>query len=325
MNQAAALKQFATSRTGMIGAAAAVSAVAVATWVEYRARRAERKNPPLGKFVDVDGVRLHYVERGEGPPVVLIHGNTVQLQDFMVSGLVGRLASNHRVIAFDRHGFGHSERPRDRLWTPFAQAQALGAALSKLGIDRAAVVGHSMGTMVALALALDRPAQVSSLTLLGGYYYPKARIDALMMAPVALPVIGDVMRYTVTALSGRALIGSSVKAMFAPNGVPADFFPMMSREMMLRPSQLRANAEDASFMMSAAQSLRERYGELRMPVTIIAGEEDAIVDIEAHSERLHQDLPLSELVVVAGTGHMAHYAAHESVAVAVARGRSAVD
>jgi pimeloyl-ACP methyl ester carboxylesterase len=92
-----------------------------------------------------------------------------------------------------------------------------------------------MGTLVALAMALEHPADVRSLVLLGGYYYPTVRVDALLTTPVAVPVLGDVMRHTVTAVSARALINRAVDGMFSPAKVPAKFFPMLSREMMLRP------------------------------------------------------------------------------------------
>ena len=94
------------------------------------------------------------------------------------------------------------------------------------------MVGHSMGAMVALALALDHPEDVRRLVLLGGYYYPTARVDALLTASVALPVLGDVMRYTVTAVSARLMLKGLVRAMFAPRGVPEDFMSTLSREMM---------------------------------------------------------------------------------------------
>ncbi|MDQ6627914.1 MAG: alpha/beta hydrolase, partial [Pseudomonadota bacterium] len=178
MKRSALTSSLATRRGLWAGAAVAVAA-ATATWVERRSRRAEREQPPAGRLLSVDGVRLHVVERGEGPPVVLIHGNMVSQRDFEASGLIEHLARNHRVIAFDRPGFGHSSRPRDRLWTPAAQAELLHAALAQLGVGPAAVVGHSMGAMVALALALDHPEQVRRLVLLGGYYYPSARVDAL--------------------------------------------------------------------------------------------------------------------------------------------------
>jgi pimeloyl-ACP methyl ester carboxylesterase len=300
-----------------VGAAALLGAALTATWVERRSRRAERAQPPVGQLLDVDGVRLHVVERGEGPPVVLIHGNMVSQRDFEASGLMERLARAHRVIAFDRPGFGHSSRPRDRLWTPTAQAELLHAALVQLGVEQAVVVGHSMGAMVALALALDHPKDVRRLVLLGGYYYPTARVDALLTAPVALPVLGDFMRYTVTAVSARLMLSGLVRAMFGPRDVPADFMETVSREMMVRPIQLRANAEDAAFMIPQAKASAGRYQELRMPVAIFAGADDKVIDPRANAERLHREISDSTLAVVPGAGHMVHYAAPDKVVMAV--------
>lgn len=299
--------------------ALSAAGAAIATWVEFQSRRAERDNPPQGKYIHMDGVRLHYVDKGEGPPLVLLHGNTVTCADFEASGLIDRLAARHRVIAFDRPGFGHSSRPRSRLWTPAAQAALLRKALAGLGIDRPLVLGHSMGTMVALAMALDSPGSVRGLVLVGGYYYPTARLDVALTAPVALPVVGDVMRYTLTALTARATLGRVVRHMFAPDPVPVGFFTAIAREMMLRPVQLRANAEDAAFMIPQARSLSRRYHELRMPVTLIAGAEDGVIDARAHSGRLYRELAQSELLLVPHTGHMAHYKASEQIVSAMDR------
>ena len=65
----------------------------------------------------MDGVRVHYIARGKGRPVVLIHGNGTMAEDFVISGLVDQLATRYRVIAIDRPGFGHTDRPRWRVWT----------------------------------------------------------------------------------------------------------------------------------------------------------------------------------------------------------------
>ena len=300
----------------LVSGALALAAV-TAGWVQRRARQTERDNPPEGQVLDIDGVRLHYAERGAGPPVVLIHGNMVWHRDFIASGLIDHLARSRRVIAFDRPGFGHSTRPRDRLWTPTAQAKLLHTALARLGIERPVVVGHSMGSMVALAMALDFPADVRKLVLLGGYYYPSMRVDALLTAPVALPVLGDFMRYTVTAISARLMLKRAIGAMFRPKEVPVDFLANLSREMLLRPVQLRANAEDAAFMIGQAKVNSERHYELRMPVAIFSGAEDVVVDVEKHSVRLHSELGQSKLVVVPGAGHMVHYAAADEIVAAI--------
>ena len=101
--------------------------------------------------------------------------------------------------------------------------------------------------------------------------------------------------------------------MFAPVPVPPQFFETLPREMMVRPGQIRANAEDAVFMIPAAAGFRKRYGQLSMPVRLLAGAEDKIVDPQAHSMRLQQELPASRLTVVPGAGHMVHYAVPELV------------
>jgi alpha-beta hydrolase superfamily lysophospholipase len=90
---------------------------AAAIYALYRTRQAERDNPPLGKFVSIDGARLHYIDRGKGPPLVLLHGNGSMIQDFHLSGLIEQAAKHYRVIVFDRPGYGHSTRPRDRAST----------------------------------------------------------------------------------------------------------------------------------------------------------------------------------------------------------------
>ena len=143
-----------------------VAALALSALVNrYLAKKAERANPPIGRFITVNGVRLHYVERGTGTPLVLLHGNGSMIEDFQSSGLIDLAAKKYRVIAFDRPGFGHSDRPRSTIWTPEAQADLIAAALKEIGVPRAIVLGHSWGTLVALALAMKYPQEVQALVL----------------------------------------------------------------------------------------------------------------------------------------------------------------
>ena len=128
-----------------------------ALMVSARARKAERDNPPTGRFIDVEGVQVHYAEIGEGDPLVLLHGNGSMLQDFMASGFVKAAAKHYRVIAFDRPGYGYTERPRSTIWTPAAQAGLLRSALHRIGVSNALVLGHSWGASVAIALGLETP------------------------------------------------------------------------------------------------------------------------------------------------------------------------
>jgi pimeloyl-ACP methyl ester carboxylesterase len=271
-------------------------------------------HPPAGRFVDVDGVRLHYLERGEGPPVVLLHGNVVTVEDWVLSGVFDHVAERHRVIAFDRPGYGYSDRPQGSAWTASAQADLLHRAFAHLGIERPVVAGHSWGTNTALALALAHPEAVRGLVLLSGYYNPTLRADALLVAPTAVPILGDVLRYTVSPLLGAALLRPLIKGMFAPLPVPARFEAGFPRGMAVRPSQIRAEAQDGATMAYGVAAMRDHYQELRMPVVIMAGSNDQVVDVGRHAVRLREQIPHSELRLVPGAGHMVHHAVPEQVA-----------
>ncbi|WP_018261430.1 alpha/beta fold hydrolase [Methylobacterium sp. WSM2598] len=299
----------------LIGSAAALGASAL--YAVVQAREAERRHPPIGRFMIVDGVRLHYVERGQGEPLVLIHGNGTMIQDFLVSGIVEDLAKRHRVILIDRPGYGYSTRPR-ALWTPRAHATLFQKALERLGVSQAVVLGHSWGSLVAVALALQAPHLVRSLVLASGYYYPTLRADVVLFSPPAIPVLGDAMRYTVSPLVARLILPGLIKAMFAPAAVPERFDAGMPKELMLRPSQLRAAAEDAALMTPVTVELQAHYRDLTLPVVIVTGADDQIADVGRQSARLHREVPHSEFIVVPGMGHMIHHLAPDQVIKAIA-------
>lgn len=296
--------------------AGAAAAAGLAAYNIAKTRRVEAENPPTGAFVEIDGVRLHYLEQGKGSPIVLLHGNGATAEDWTASGLFDQLAGSHRVIAFDRPGFGHSDRPRSTIWTPRAQARLIARALEQLGVEQPLVVGHSFGTLVTLALALDHPESVGGIVLIGGYFYGTVRADALLTAPPAIPVIGDVMRFTVSPLIAQAVSPLAAKKIFHPAPVSEKFddFPI---ELAFRPSQIRAEAAEAGMMIPAAATLNNRLEELNLPVTIIAGAGDKMVFPGPQSARLHDALPQSRLHMIDGAGHMVHYTATDQVAAAI--------
>lgn len=276
---------------------------ASAVYVRSQVRRAESRNPPHGRFITVDGVRLHYVERGDGDALVLLHGNGTMALDFELAGLVEDAARDHRVIAFDRPGFGYSARPRDRRWTPETEARLLARALRELGVERATVLGHSWGTLVAIALGLQSPELVQRLILVSGYYYPTPRFDSVLLSGPAIPFIGALIRHTLAPIYTRMLWPVLMRRVFGPREVPPSFraFP---KWLAMRPQQLRAAAAEGLGMAPAAMRLQSRYPTLPMPLTIIVGNRDRIASPALHSERLHRELPGSTLTVVRGEGHM---------------------
>jgi pimeloyl-ACP methyl ester carboxylesterase len=237
--------------------------------------------------------------------------------DFVSSGITERAACGHRVIAFDRPGFGYSERPRGRRWGPSEQAKFFLRAFSLLGIEQPIVVGHSWGTLVALALALEDPDQVAGLVLLSGYYYPLPRSQANAFAPFGFPFVDDVLRHTALLLGGHLMASNAVRRVFAPCSVPERFKKLYSIPHALRPSQIKAVAEEAEMLVDSARTFSELYRELNLPVRLIAGSDDRIVETDKHSARLHRELGTSTFHSVPGIGHMVHHAAPEEVIAAI--------
>jgi pimeloyl-ACP methyl ester carboxylesterase len=230
---------------------------------------------------------------------------------------VADLASRHRVVVFDRPGFGFSTRPRNRLWTARNQADLIDKALRVLGIDSTVVMGHSWGSLVALELGLLDPTAVRKLVLVSGYYFPNARLDVALAAPPAIPVLGDVIRYTISPLLARLTLDRAVRKMFAPEPVPTDYLTKVPRELMVRPSQIRASSEEGVFMIPAAMGLGDRLSSLEIPTVLFAGSDDQVIDQTKQSVRLHHELPRSRLELVHGAGHMLHHAHHQRVADAI--------
>lgn len=302
--------------TAAFGVAAALGALA---WYNIRrTRQDESEHPPIGRFLTVDGVRLHYIDKGKGDVVTLIHGNGTLGEDFVLSGIVDQLAERYRVIVFDRPGFGYSERPH-RVWTPSAYAELLQKAFAQLGVDRATVVTHSFASLIGLDLALQHPSLVQGLVLVSGYFYPTARADVFAMSFTAIPGLGDVIRYTISPPLTRVFLPGVLRWLFSPAPMTERFEKGFPNSFAARPVQIGAEAEDSVLMVASAAKLQDRYPELKIPVVIIDGDGDKMINLDRQPKRFHQEVPQSELVIVPGAGHMVHHTAPDKVVSAVDR------
>jgi pimeloyl-ACP methyl ester carboxylesterase len=287
--------------------------------VQRQARQAEAANPPAGRFIEVDGVRLHFIERGapDAPPLVMLHGMGAMAEELVLSGLIDRAAKRYRVIAFDRPGYGYSERPEGTTWDPQRQAQLIRSALTRLGIERPIVFGHSWGAMVALSLGLQAPDAVRALVVLSGYFYPSLRFDTPMLATPALPFVGRLMRNTVSPLLGRLMWPLMVRRIFSPAKTTEAFRNDYPVWMSLRPGALQAAASEAALGMPSALKLQDHYHELKVPLVIAAGRNDRFLITGWHARRLHDAVAGSRLHEISDAGHMAHHVAMPQVMAAI--------
>lgn len=155
--------------------------------------------PRTGKIARVNGVGLHYIDRGSGPPVVLIHG--FGGHTFSYRRNIPALAGHHRVIAVDLMGFGYSERPEHADYSLTAQAQLVLGLMDELGIDSASVVGHSMGGEVAMRVAEAAPERVQNLVLVASV--SGDRFPTLPPTPIIKPFMPLLSRLTARFLLKR--------------------------------------------------------------------------------------------------------------------------
>jgi pimeloyl-ACP methyl ester carboxylesterase len=285
--------------------------VGLAVYNCIRADRALARHP-RGRYIEIDGARLHFFEAGQGLPLLLLHGNGSTAEDFITSGIFDTAALKYRVLSFDRPGFGRSSRPRGRLWSAGAQADLLHAAAAKLGIERYIVAGHSWGAAVALELARRHSGSVAGVVLVSGYYYPPPRIDLALAALPALPLIGTVLRHTFLPCLVRAGWRRAMGRIFGPAAVSAEF-SLAAKEVATRPSQLRSISEESLLMLAAAFSRSRSYAEIRAAAGIVAGAGDRLFDASAEARQLHAEIPGSMVHVVTGAGHMVHHTDPQAV------------
>lgn len=273
--------------------------------------------PPVGGILSVEGLRIHYVEEGAGPPLILVHGANGNLRDFTFS-LVGRMKDRFRVIAFDRPGHGYSERPVSGGADPAVQARILSAAAAQLGAERAVIAGHSYGGAVVAAWGLERPEQVAGAAMLAGATFPWGGDGGLLYragsGPLG-PLVGAVARLYVRGERAKGF----VEDVFAPNAMPPGYAEHIGVELALRPDNFRWNAEDLDRLNDYLAELAPRYGALTMPMEILHGDADETVGLEIHSVALRDATPNSTLTVLPGVGHMPHHVREDETAAALDR------
>lgn len=292
--------------TGAVGALALYTVVATA-WVE-------RAYPPLGAFVTVDGIRLHYIERGprDAPSLVLLHGASASARDFEAS-ILADLARDHRVIAFDRPGYGYSERPQGGWPDPAAQAVLIREGLRALGVERPVMVGHSWSGAIVLAYLLNHREEVRGGVLLAGAVNPWNGGVTWFSNVAGWPVVGEVFTRTVVFPLGQLVLESAIAGVFAPETPVPEYRDRTGAALALRPGPFRASTEDVRNLSGFLEDQSQRYDTITSPLLLITGNGDTTVPAWNHSDRLAARLPHADRVELADAGHALHHSRREDV------------
>jgi pimeloyl-ACP methyl ester carboxylesterase len=248
--------------------------------------------PEGATFVDVDGVHVHYRDAGKGPAVVMIHGYSASID--LWRPVQDALAAQHRVIAIDLKGFGWTSRPAGD-YSPAAQAALVWGVLDALGVADVAVVGHSWGSSVALAMTLARPERVRRIALYSAYVFEAQVPSFLRWARV--DGIGELL----FALHYRNNVEDRVGlAYHDPRFVTQARVEHVERELA-RPGTVAAALAAARGQRFTRQE--RQYGDIAQPVLLLWGDDDLVTPLR-HGQRLANVLPDARLDVYPACGHI---------------------
>lgn len=278
--------------------------------------RAERNFPPRGRFVPVRDARLHVIERGQGAPIVLIHGAFGAANDWDV--IAEALAKTHRVLAFDRPAHGYSDALEPCDGDPREQARALIEAWRALGVEHPTVAGFSYGGTVALAAALESQSDVGALVTInapihswGGTFHPAYEL-------IDLSLLGPLFTHTWATPIATITSSTSIAGAFAPLPVPAEF-ARSPIALAIRPRSLAANARDINKTDAFLREQEPHYHELALPIVIVVSEGDQVVTPSIHAHALASELADTELISIDGAGHQLLYTHPARVVDAIER------
>ncbi len=247
--------------------------------------------PKDARYAQVGDTRVRYVDEGQGPAVVLLHGFASSLDNW--KRVRPALRQRHRVIALDLKGFGWSDRPPGD-YSPRAQAQIVRALLDQRGVDDVAVVGHSWGGSVAMQLALNDAKRVRRVALYDAWVFEEQLPTAFHMARA--PGLGELI---FGAFYDERIDEKMASAFFDRRYVTEAFVEEVERGLERPGSTAAALAAARSQHFDQVQ---QRYSKMDKPTLLMWGREDRITPLH-YGERLARTLPGAKLVVYPRCGH----------------------
>ncbi len=247
--------------------------------------------PEDATFAKVNDTRVHYIDVGQGPPVVLVHGFAASLDTW--KPIIPVLAKHHRVIALDLKGFGWSGRPSGD-YSPEAEADLVWSLLDQRGVGRAAIVAHSWGSSVALAMALEHPDRVERIALYDAWVYEEQLPSFFVWARAG--GIGEVM----FDLFYKERPADKIALAFYNKDYVTEALVEHTRAMQDRPGTTAAAL--AAVRGQRYLKVQKRYKTIDKPVLLLWGRDDKVATLDI-GERLAHELPDAKLIVYPHCGH----------------------
>lgn len=281
------------------------------------ARAVEHRYPSTGRFVSVDGVRVHLVEWGRPdrarPSLLFVHGASSNHREFMLAmgeTIRAQLSPDQHCLFVDRPGQGASER-RAGDHSPRVQADRLLAAAKSCGVKKCIVIGHSWGGSVVAQMAVHHQDSVSGAVFAAPATHPWqgggwGGVD-WYYGVACLPVIGWLFTRLIALPVGWLQIEAGVDNVFSPEDPVPDYAQGLGARLVLRPASFQANARDVFYLRPFVMREAASYVRISCPVHIVTGDQDAVVWPDVHADGLERDIKGASKHVISGGGHMPHH------------------
>ena len=281
-------------------------------------KEAEKFFPALGDISLVNGLKFHnYGSDFNGDNVIFIHGANINLRDWVLANENVK-NTEYNSIYVDRPGFGYSERD-STVWTAKMQAEQIRAFAQKNKIKKPVLVAHSWGSLVALEWLLSYPQEVRGFVSVAGVNSSFGRFTELMSQVGIFDFTVEIYSQNLAKNASNGSIERFAKRVFLPLNVPNDYLANVGADLSRRRKTILANNEDLKQTASTVAKLEKRYSEIDIPVEIIHGKNDWLLNANIHGQGFANKLTKKNLTILEGVGHMAHHSAANCVRDAVHR------
>ena len=249
-----------------------------------------------------DGIKIHFKQLGTGRPVIFLHGFGTSLDTWRF--VVETLEDEYRLVLVDLKGHGLSDRPRDEMYAAQDQARVVRGLIDYLGLENVVIVGHSFGSVVGLAAALDAQRDGSS-GVIAALFLIAGSVDAenvpFVLRLLRTPILGW-LSLKLTSASFRTRV--MLKRAYHDDAKVTDFVVELYARYQGVPGTDYALMKTAEQLVPVDISEAKReLSRLATPVINIWGEDDVIIP-RAAAESVCQWVPRCELVTIEGVGHM---------------------
>jgi len=280
-----------------------LSIAGLVMFARFSNQKAEQLLPPSGQFAQLGSTKIHFLDQGTGPTILLIHGLAGNLHNFSY-GVSTALSKRFRVITVDRPACGYSTREAHADASLEAQADTLVELLTHLQIESAVVVGHSLGGAISLAMAQRHPDRVKALALIAPLtHLPDEPSPVFKALDVPSPWLRKVLGWTLAIPGTLYRMSVSLKVIFGPERAPSDFAIRGGGILSLKPHTFISASTDLQNASWSMPNIEAAYANMTTPVSVLFAREDRILDCKLNAEDLPSRIPGAQITLVNG-GHM---------------------